>query len=223
MADGIFKESLRGGQDKDRSSEWAVDYLYENKGSGALGIGSDGKAFRQYGEDSPLFVRPSLAGPQPSFGRTPNTSGAPRGIGGSEVPYGGKSNPVHGQQGMLGNVRTQSGSQVRSEPKLTPDQMMKLAKRMEQEFLDRMASEEKPAVQPTLDRTSSFNPTAIDGEPSDGQLPGWLTKYMDEQEPSDPFQMKPPSKVDIVASNQYLSEREKLKLLKQMEQEQGLR
>ena len=124
---------------------------------------------------------------------------------------------------MLGNVRTQSGSQVRSEPKLTPDQMMKLAKRMEQEFLDRMASEEKPAVQPTLDRTSSFNPTAIDGEPSDGQLPGWLTKYMDEQEPSDPFQMKPPSKVDIVASNQYLSEREKLKLLKQMEQEQGLR
>ncbi len=54
------------------------------------------------------------------------------------------------------------------------------------------------------------------GYPGAQPVPDWLKQYMDTQPATDPYSNPVPSKVDMVNSNKYLSEREKLKMLKSL-------
>lgn len=49
-------------------------------------------------------------------------------------------------------------------------------------------------------------------------VPQWLTKYMSEQPPTDPYHVPDQRHLDIVNSNKYLTERERLRILKSLKQ-----
>lgn len=50
-------------------------------------------------------------------------------------------------------------------------------------------------------------------------VPQWLTKYMSEQPPTDPYHVPDQRHLDIVNSNKYLTERERLKILKSLKKQ----
>lgn len=184
-----------------------IEPLYEDSGTGRLGIGEDGKAFRAH--DGPSYSGASLTGPEPSFGRGSMQGSSPKGIGGSLVgrPEGDgdahvSSQQVHGHQG--GNVGAQA---------LTPDQLMALAKQMEQDLMESVRqSEGSTAVDPALIRTGGHD--AYGGTITE-DAPDWLVKYMEGQQPMGEFQMGGAGQqVDKVKAKQYLSQREMLRHLK---------
>ncbi len=126
---------------------------------------------------------------RPSLEWHPPSSGAPRtGLGGTQIDM----PPQHTQM-------------AHRAPERSPAQLMIDADEMEQQFMNDKHRAENPygsSVEGSIDRSS-------------GQPPDWLHEYMDSQKPTE---MTPtgPSQVDIVNSNKYLSEREKLKYLKFM-------
>lgn len=166
-----------------------IEYLYETPDTGALQIDQYGKAYRQKAE--PQYGGASLSGPLPDFG---SGSSSAKGIGGTEVGVDKGQNTYHPQQ-----------AQARQP---TPEELMAMADQMEKEFLSRTQDAKKEhssAVEPALQRSAG----------QEGP-PDWLVQYMEKQPPTDPYHQVMPGRVDIVNANKYLSEQEKLKLLKQM-------
>lgn len=136
--------------------------------------------------------RPSVLGGGETLGGS-----RPRGIGGSEIIV--ESHPIEAQRAR------EAAGQTPATRQYTPDELMTIAKNLQQAFLSKAAAAERPhssSVQSTLDRDSrDTSPTP----------PAWLTEYMSTQEaPRGPnmgtTQMGGP--VDKVKAKQYLSEQE---------------
>lgn len=94
-------------------AESEVDYLYEGPTTGRLGIGDDGRAFRQ--REEPV-QGPSLAGSTPRYG-----------IGGTRI-----STQDGGAQGGLGRPT----NQVQARMVQNPTDLASRIEAMEQQFLD---------------------------------------------------------------------------------------
>ncbi len=184
----------------DGSDYKGMELLGEGEGTGTregqLVIGADGKAKRQAfatADDG----RPSLSGPQPMYGHSEQ-----RGLGGTMVA---PQRPVAPRA-------------------MTPQEMMAAADAMEKDFLKQG------------DRSSHVDPRLIgtpDGPDLDPALkrqlgqgqepPDWLSQYMSNQPYSDPYHQIMPGRVDLLGSNKYLSEKERLKMLRDEQRTAGLR
>lgn len=172
-----------------------VDYLYETPESGRLQIDESGKAFRQ--STAADASRPSLEAPV----RKPN--GQAYGIGGTVV--GAEKAPGAQAMGV-------GGAKSHSAPPMSPAQLMVLADSMEQDLMDQTKRAENPygsSLESMIDRPESL-PGAQPG------VPDWLMQYMETQPFTDPYHQTPMSGIDRVKSNKYLSEREKLRYLKNL-------
>ncbi len=176
-----------------------VELLGENEGSGQLHIGEDGRAFRQL-SDAGDASRPSLAGSQGSQAK---------GIGGTVVGA---------ESGMGGpNTRSEapvaSGQSRKASHQLSPAEMLIWAEQQEQDLMDKTRAAENPygsSLESSIDRPSTFG--------SSSTVPEWLTQYMDKQPFTDPYHQVMPGRVDIINSNKYLTEREKLKAIKSLQE-----
>lgn len=174
--------------------EWSVENLEDTK-DGLLQVGLDNKAFRKAADESSAFGvpnRPSLSGRTPH----PGTVEAPRGIAGSSMGAGNSSPTPRPAPAM---------------ESLSPDQLMALAKQMENDLMARQKAEEGSTyVDPALIRTSGQN--AYGGTITE-DAPDWLVKYMEGQPSMGEAQFGGPG-VDKVKAKQYLSEQEMLRQLK---------
>lgn len=167
-----------------------VEPLYEDDSTGLLQVGDDGRAYRQSSEET-NEGRASLVGPIKRYG-------------------------YQGQKGLGGTTVT--GDAPEEEPavsgapaphrELTPDELMAWAINQENEVLEatRRLPEAGTAVDPALIRTGYAG--------NEEGVPEFLKAYMDAQPATDPYAPeKPPSTVDNILTNKYLTEQEKLRYI----------
>lgn len=157
-----------------------------------------GKTFHLKAQDS--FSGPSLSGPTPDMGH--GVGGQSRGIGGTEVGVERDMALAHAAQG--GHPATRQ---------YTPEELMNLANKMEQDLMQRAREAERP-YQSSVEAALQRNPYG--GSVTDN-APDWLLKYMEQQEgPQGPnmgmTQMGGP--VDKVGAKKHLSQQEMLRHLK---------
>jgi len=196
----------------------SVEYLYETPDTGKLLTDAQGRASRG---STAEYQGASLSGPQPRFA-SPGPSDKPTGplgIGGSSVTPSSVPHPDSAPRMM------------------TPDEMMSLANKMEQEYADRLRNSDGPSARRlsgpsesnsnktelTSGAESVFGRSGYDtGEagraafamhqPAPQQyssgVPDWLNQFMDKQPSGGTIT------VDPLGYQRYISEREKLKNLK---------
>lgn len=148
--------------------------------------------------DAPNDGRPSLEA---------STPGKAKGIGGTVV---GSERPMGGSQPSPAS--SMAPGQSRPHAVLSPAQMLIAADEMEQNFMNQTHAAENPygsSLEASIDR-----PNTATG------VPEWLHEYMDKQPFTDPYHQVMPGRVDLLNSNKYLQERDRLKYLKNL-REQG--
>jgi hypothetical protein len=89
--------------------------------------------------------------------------------------------------------------------------MMIMADQMEQDYMDKTKAAENPygsSLESSIERPTSM--------PGQANVPEWLHEYMDKQPHTDPYHQVMPGRVDLINSNKYLTERQRLKMLKEL-------
>lgn len=169
-----------------------VEALYETPETGNLAVTNEGKAFRVKPTET-AYDGPSLAGPMPQYGHRGQT-----GLGGSII------NPD--DNGTHSSAQAVEQAYKPAEVALTPAQMLAMADQYESDMREahygRMA--QGPAVSPSA--------------PEQPHVPDWLEQYMDSQPATKPYSAPGGTTVvDRVMGNKYLSEQEKLRMLKHLQ------
>lgn len=197
-----------------------TELLYETPETGQLRIDPDtGKAIRVADQDPNEYQGPSLSGPQPSFTAVPA-----KGLGNTDTGTAGPSGPSGPESPaqpsvVAANGQPHTGStagQVSQGPRqLTPEELMRLAKAME----DDLKSQTEAAKAP---HSSYLEPTAAASrfDQNEPTVPDWLSEYMSKQAPTDPYHQTMPGRVDIINSNKYMTAKEKLEMIKNMKAQQ---
>jgi len=174
-----------------------VDYLTDSP-EGKLQYKPDNTGVTRVSDSTP-DDSPSLSGPIPRYGYK-----GQKGIAGTEVSEE-LNEPSHGKS---------FGSTVKA-VNLTPEQMLEASKRMEDDLLEK---------QRQLDGTTAVDAALIRSNGMDnGEIPMWLQNYMSKQAFTDPYHQVPMTPVDRIKSNKYLTEQEKLKMLRDVERGKGSR
>lgn len=177
-----------------------VDYLYEDSNSGQLRIDPNtGKAFRSSGEaDKPS---PSLSGPS-----SPSDMGFAKGTGFTAIPSRGLGGSSTGAPKSVSASYTAAPQSPRQ---MTPEELLAAADEQQKAF--------EAATEDARNPNGGFLSSLATGSraPKEGP-PEWLTDYMSRQPFTDPYHQVGPSRVDIIKNNKYLSEQEKLKMLKDL-------
>lgn len=166
-----------------------------------------------YGDNGVEDLSNPLLQQDPDTGRAFHM--APSGNDGSSRPSleGGYSGPGSVQKGLGGTIPANHMASAVSERAMTPAEMMIHADEMEQQFMEGTRRAQNPygsSVESSIDRGNSVEQRM----PGNQGAPEWLHQYMETQ----PHQIDrgAPGLVDIINSNKYLSEREKLKYLKSL-------
>ncbi len=174
-----------------------TDFLTDSP-EGELRYKADNSGTERIKPETVSYTGASLSGPQPNYGHT-----GQRGIGGSVIA-----------EAMQGKAKAHGEHTKDHDLALTPEQMMAMATKEENDFLSKTAA---------LDGSTAVDPTLIRTAGRGNDPPSWLSEYMETQPFTDPYHQKMPGRVDIVNANKYMTEQEKLKMLRDLQRHQGIR
>ncbi len=178
----------------DPNESFDVDYLGDSP-EGDLQYKPDNSGTERV-RPQDAYTGPSLSGPIPRYGHS-----GQRGLGGSLV-----SDAMQGKASEHGK-HTQD-----HDVNLTPEAIMAKANELENNLLAQR-----------LDGSTAVDPALIRAGYVTGEPPDWLREYMEAQPDPGSMSFGGTTVVDRVGGQKYLSEQERLKLLKFAQMDKGLK